>query len=413
MNVNEDDDPELAEGPQSPQAAGNPFSPTGGAASGTLSMNQADLVLMMRQMMEVTQAASTAAQAALAATKDRRAGLGGGDMARLLPKPDVFKPATREAEHGEWSSWLWSLKQYLSALDPAFTDELTFIERHPTKDLTNEAYASDEAEQRSKQLFALLSSLVKGRGLQLIQRVPVQNGFEALRQLVQLYQPASKTRSLGILSALTSMSHFRASEPLLPQVLEMERIISEYERSSGKSLDDDFKSSIFLRSVSNSMRNHLATVLTEDVTYDTLRETALHFERMNTKWDSKNLFAGDSLFSKSRGSTDGPVPMEVDALQKKGKKGDKGKGKGGKHQPQGKSGKGDKGKGKGGKQQPDAKGGKGDKGKGKGGKQGKGQNRQNVVCHSCGKKGHYQSECWYRVQQVQNAGSDCSKHCCT
>ena len=113
-----------------------------------------------------------------------------------------------------------------------------------------------------------------------------------------------------------------------------------------------------------------------------------------------------SLFSKSRGSTDGPVPMEVDALQKKGKKGDKGKGKGGKHQPQGKSGKGDKGKGKGGKQQPDAKGGKGDKGKGKGGKQGKGQNRQNVVCHSCGKKGHYQSECWYRVQQVQNAGSD-------
>ena len=292
MNVNEDDDPELAEGPQSPQAAGNPSSPTGGAASGTLSMNQADLVLMMRQMMEVTQAASTAAQAALAATKDRKAGLGGGDMARLLPKPDVFKPATREAEHGEWSSWLWSLKQYLSALDPAFTDELTFIERHPTKDLTNEG-------------------------------------------------------------------HFRASEPLLPQVLEMERIISEYERSSGKSLDDDFKSSIFLRSVSNSMRNHLATVLTEDVTYDTLRETALHFERMNTKWDSKNLFAGDSLFSKSRGSTDGPVPMEVDALQKKGKKGDKGKGKGGKHQPQGKSGKGDKGKGKGGKQQPDAKGGKG------------------------------------------------------
>ena len=292
MNVNEDDDPELAEGPQSPQAAGNPSSPTGGAASGTLSMNQADLVLMMRQMMEVTQAASTAAQAALAATKDRKAGLGGGDMARLLPKPDVFKPATREAEHGEWSSWLWSLKQYLSALDPAFTDELTFIERHPTKDLTNEG-------------------------------------------------------------------HFRASEPLLPQVLEMERIISEYERSSGKSLDDDFKSSIFLRSVSNSMRNHLATVLTEDVTYDTLRETALHFERMNTKWDSKNLFAGDSLFSKSRGSTDGPVPMEVDALQKKGKKGGKGKGKGGKHQPQGKSGKGDKGKGKGGKQQPDAKGGKG------------------------------------------------------
>ncbi|CAE7773613.1 unnamed protein product, partial [Symbiodinium microadriaticum] len=209
-----------------------------------MSLSQSDLVLMMRQMMEVTQAASTAAQAALAATKDAsKSGLAGADMARLLPKPDVFKPANREAEHGEWSAWFWTLKQYLGALDAAFTDELTFIERNPTKDLSAEAYASLESERRSKQLFALLSSLIRGRGLQIIQRIPVQNGFEALRQLVQLYQPASKTRSLGILSALTSMGHFRAGEPLLPQVLDMERIMDEYERSSSKKLDDDFKSS--------------------------------------------------------------------------------------------------------------------------------------------------------------------------
>ncbi|CAE7249532.1 GIP [Symbiodinium sp. CCMP2592] len=63
-------------------------------------------------------------------------------------------------------------------------------------------------------------------------------------------------------------------------------------------------------------------------------------------------------------------------------------GKGGNQLPKGKGGKADKGKGKGGKQ-PEGKGSKGDKGKGKG-----------------GKPGHYQSECWYRVQQVQNAGSD-------
>ena len=334
-----------------------------------LSLNQSDLVLMMRQMMEVTQAASTAAQAALAASRDgSKSGLAGADMARLLPKPDVFKPANREAEHGEWSAWFWTLKQYLGALDAAFTDELTYIERNPTKDLSAEAYASLESERRSKQLFALLSSLIRGRGLQIIQRIPVQNGFEALRQLVQLYQPASKTRSLGILSALTSMGHFRAGEPLLPQVLDMERIMDEYEKSSSKKLDDDFKSSIFLRSVSSNMRNHLATVLNEDVTYSTLRETALHFERMNTKWDSKNLFAGDSLFSKSRSSNDGPVPMEVDALQRKGK----GKGDKGKHHPGGKGTKGEKGKGKG-KQQPDGKGIKSEKG-GKGNPQHKGGN---------------------------------------
>ena len=111
--LDDDEDPELATGPD---PSTNPFSPGGTAnasnGANVMSLSQSDLVLMMRQMMEVTQAASTAAQAALAAAKDTgKSGLAGADMARLLPKPGVFKPANREAEHGEWSAWLWTLKQ--------------------------------------------------------------------------------------------------------------------------------------------------------------------------------------------------------------------------------------------------------------------------------------------------------------
>ena len=340
-------------------------------------------------------------------------------MSRILPKPDVYKPSTREEEHSSWIQWYWSLKQYLCALDAGFSSELSFIENNPT--VVIGAVASAESEQRSKQLYSLLASLVKGRGLQVVQRTPLQHGFEALRQLIQLFQPSSRTRSLGILSALTSMNQFRAGEPLLPQVLDMERIIDEYERSSGKKLDDDFKSSIFLKSLSGNMRNHLATILTEDVTYDTLRESALRFERMNTRWDHKNLFQGDSLFaSKSRGNEQQPVPMEVDAMLRKGPKG--GKPKGGK--PKGKGGK-DKGKskgsGKGGqggkpkgpsKGKPSAPKGKGQQGSGSWGSQvgswgsqaGSWSSQQNVVCHTCGKKGHIARDCWRNVQQVQSQG---------
>ena len=238
-----------------------------------------------------------------------------------------------------------------------------------------------------------------------MQRAPLQNGFEALRQLVQLFQPTSRTRSLGVLSALTTMSHFKNGEPLLPQVLDMERIMDEYERSSGKKLDDDFKASIFLRSISGNMRNHLATILTEDATYDVLREAALRFERMNAKWDARNLFQSDSMFSKSRVSDQAPVPMEIDAVQAKGKGKGKGRGK------QQKGAKAQEGKGK------QQKGGKAQKGKGKqqkgsgkassqgqkggkAGQQGAGKGAPDVTCHVCHKRGRYAKDCWRAIRQV-------------
>ena len=420
MADDDEDDELLGPGPTGPPATGaaNPFSPAAsqtGAGSpqvaGGMTLSQQDMMLMMRQMMDATAAASRAAEAAVAvanaSVESKKKGIGASDLARILPKPDVFKPSTREEEHGTWIQWFWSLKQYLCALDTGFSDELAYIEGRPLEEIL--VYNSVESEQRSKQLYSLLASLVRGRGLQVVQRTPLQNGFEALRQLVQLFQPTSRTRSLGILSALTTMGHFKNGEPLLPQILDMERIMDEYERSSGKKLDDDFKTSIFLRSISGNMRNHLATILTEDVTYDVLREAALRFERMNAKWDARNLFQSDSMFSKSRGSDPGPVPMDVDAVQTKGKGKGKGKGKqqkgSGKGAQEGK-GKQQKGSGKGaqkgkGKQQKGS--GKGAQ-KGRGNQPGSGKGAQDVICHVCHKRGHYAKDCWHAVRQVNQQG---------
>ena len=152
------------------------------------------------------------------------------------------------------------------------------IENHPTVPI--DYIADPDALQRSHKLYALLASLVKGRGLQVIQRTPNSNGYEAMRQLIQLYHPTSRTRSLGILTALTQVHAFKTSELLLAQLFELEKMIEEYERSSNKILDDDLKTSILLKCVTGQMKNHLATVLAERATYLELREAALRYERM-------------------------------------------------------------------------------------------------------------------------------------
>ena len=245
---------------------------------------------------------------------------------------------------------------------------------------------------RSKQLYAMLSVLIKGCGFLLVKSISNSNGYEALRQLIALYARQSKARSLGILTALTQVAAFKTSEALMPQVLDLERVFSEYETSPQQLLQEELKTALLVRCLPNNIKNQLNAALPEDASYAQVRETLFRIERQQFKWQ------GVAYFNVA--NTPEPVPMEIDALTKgKGK----GKGKGSKSQGKGK-GKGDGGKSNKGGQGKDkndkggqnkGKNGKGGKGKGKG--SGKNQNPNpaaNVVCHSCQKPGHYARDCW-------------------
>ena len=59
--------------------------------------------------------------------------------------------------------------------------------------------------KRSRQLFALLASLIRGRGYLVLQQTERGNGYEGLRQLLALYTPQSQGRALGILTAITQV----------------------------------------------------------------------------------------------------------------------------------------------------------------------------------------------------------------
>ena len=330
MSISDTDLPELEPlatgGAQSsgraPQAH-NPFSPMSPASPTSVSLTARDLQMLMQQMAAATKAASEAAQAvstmATSSGSSGTRGLESRDLLKMLPRPEPFRVDKLEDEHARWVSWYWQFRQYLCAIDSNFDSEISLIERdlHTEVNVLNE-----ETNARGFQLCALLSSLIKGRAFQLVKQVPHQRGYEALRVLLLQFQPPSKVRSLGILSALTQLKGFNPKEV-----------------SSGEAVQSSLKSALLLRALSGNMRQRIAANLPENASYATLRETILRYERTQFKWGSHNLFSSDSVLlgqsSKPSVPQDEPVPMDIDRVAWKGKKG---KGK------QGKDGKGKKGK---------------------------------------------------------------------
>ena len=153
--------------PAAQSSPANPFdpsSPTAGAAA-SVAVSSEDLRVLLAQMGAATRAASEAASAAARAVQTK-AGIGAGDMSKILPRPDVFSPKNREEEHSQWMNWLWSLKQYMTALDTEYSTDFARIEAYST--VAIDVIANPEAMQRSQRLYALLAGLVRGRGLQII-----------------------------------------------------------------------------------------------------------------------------------------------------------------------------------------------------------------------------------------------------
>jgi hypothetical protein len=300
--------------------------------------------------------------------------LEGRDLLKIIPKPETLK-ADSSDDFSRWHEWFWSFKNYISAICPQIKDELSLVEANPETALGT---LSGEALARSNLLYSLLASMTKGRAFQIIKQLPPGQGFEALRLLVLYYQPPSRVRALGLLGALTSLKAFSPKEPMLQQLLELERAFDAYEKASGSSLADDLKSALLLKSLPFKVKQHISGILPENAAYAQPREAILKHERTQQQWSSSALWGTSSLFAT------GPEPTPMDIGRIKGKA--KGKGKGNNHKGKDKGNA--KGKDKG--NHPKGKG-KGNNPKGKGKGQGQ-NNKQDIVCLFCNKKGHYSAE---------------------
>ena len=415
------------------QAASDPGSPTGVQMLEVLGQmvqqSQEQVRTLGQQSQEQLRVLGRTLETVTAKAGDR------GDAnawSRLLPRPDIFKPQTRDEEISGFPEWSWQFKQYIRAIDGEMCNMLEEVEN----DLQTEVFLGNmtpDAQNQAKKLFALLTTLLRERPLQLLRSAEQGNGFEAWRLLTTTLAPASKSRSLALLGAITQFPAM-SNANVLEQLLRLEELFRKYAQAAGSDVPSDLKSALLLRSLPQSVKTHVSMTCSETSTYEVLRETVVRWERNTQKWNHTLV-----SHTPSTPSIDTSAPMDVDRIQKgkgkdKGKgygnqtngKGDKGKfgGKYGKahgHQ-QGKggwSGKGGwvqgghwsnngKGKGYGGKSY-DFKGEKGkwsSKGDSKGQSKGKGKYKNDNNCRICGKPGHWGNECWMNKGSVKHVSEE-------
>ena len=341
----------------------------------------------------VAKAAEAASQAALALresndqAKAQRSGF--AEASKVVKCPASFGSTSSTEDQANWLDFAFSFKQWLVYAEPGFETDLKHVEDHLNVPVTYTATPEGAAsEVRSKKLYAILSGLLQQRPLKLLKQVPNSNGMEVWRQLSSLYTPKTKSRALGILSALMTHPAFTREKTLLEQVQGLERIADEYRKSSGADVADDILLTTLVKCLPKQLQQHVQLNMTETSTFAEIKEKVIAFERLSTTWSKEKVYSELGAVTSYASDSGGMAPMEINQVSK-GKSKGKGKGK----SPQKGKGK-DKGKSK------DAKGkgksqqnGKGYSTPSKGG--GKTQAKQTDVnrCNYCGAFGHWKKDC--------------------
>ena len=111
-----------------------------------------------------------------------------------------------------------SFEQYLSNIDPLFSDDIKVPRDNPTN-FVDVTVQHDDEKKRGALLYSLLASLVKQRPLMVVRSVLSNNGLEAYRQLSN--EPVNENRALSLLNVIMNWPQFNGKLSFLSQILRL------------------------------------------------------------------------------------------------------------------------------------------------------------------------------------------------
>ena len=137
--------------------------------------------------------ASEAAQA----LKDFASRLGSSEASKIIKQPDHFGSEDVDLDQARF---LVNFKSWLFYADSKFESELRFVEQHP-KVAIELTKLNGEEQSRALQLYSVFAGVLLGKPLRLLRQQEDRNGLGVYRQLLQQFQPSSKSGALSLLSA--------------------------------------------------------------------------------------------------------------------------------------------------------------------------------------------------------------------
>ena len=233
--------------------------------SPTGSGQQIDGNLIALQMIQATNSAAEAAQAAVKAVESFKSGSDDKNWYRLLPKPGDFNPSSREDEISKWREWSWQFEQYLGSLDHHYVSDIVDLRKNPTA-VVDDSVQSSEEQKRSIFMYGLTAALLKGRPLLMLKAVKNFNGYEGYRQLVLSNEPKSQNRSMSLLNVIMTWPQFSPKTSMISQVMKLESAFMEYEKL-GDPLPETIRAAVLLRCLTGQLKTWMQLQLGESTKY--------------------------------------------------------------------------------------------------------------------------------------------------
>ena len=366
---------------------------------------------MTTEAAQILEAAALAAQSASEAAKalreandqQRSQRSGFSEASKVVKCPTQFGNTNSTEDQSMWFDFSFAFKQWLYYAEHGYESDLVHVEDHlntPVVYVVGTA-AGEKSKERSKRLYAILSGLPLHRPLKLLKQVPESNGLEVWIQLCGLYSPRTKSRSLGILSALMAHPPFAREKTILEQMQGLERIADEYRRASGSDVSDDILLTTIVKALPAQVRQHVQLNMDENSTFQVIKAKCIAYERLSMTWSKDKVYAELGAVTSYATDGGGAAAMEVNQVSRGKSKGKNGKDK---SSPKGKG----KDKGKSGNQKGNGKGYAASRTKG--GSKGQSKQADANRCNYCGGYGHRKRDCRKfqadkasgQVRQVEN-----------